>query len=274
MKTSLIFLCFFLYFPSFSQEVHQSPSQQIKPVHSLGFGIGINDFHFRDQYLSPYIFSKSMFSSRLTYQSQAGHFLHNIDISYSYGHPKSELQPRDVTEHIGFISYSLSRVFDVGQIAGNPLMLSLGAGFSTFVESTHFTATDKQYSYQWNEQSWYCSNSFDLHFQGKYQLARNNSFILKLALPAFSLVSRPENGHYFNARNMKVIDHFLNVELQGKPEFLWDNVSLLGELGFKQGLSKHCNLNLSYLFNYASSDRPMSLQMYMNHFLVGFDFLF
>ena len=33
--------------------------------HSIGLGIGINDFHQKDQYLSPFIYRGSIFSSMI-----------------------------------------------------------------------------------------------------------------------------------------------------------------------------------------------------------------
>ena len=271
MKVLLFILSLLMYSVTFCQE--GQPKEQQKSVHSLGISLGVNDFHFRDEYLSPHIFSKSSFSTQLSYQIRAKHYLHNIEVDFSTGHPNSEIQPRNVSENIGSVSYAISRVIDVEHIAGKPLELSLGAGVSSFIVSTDFVAEDKRYSYEWNEQSWYCSNSLGIHASGNYQISDKTGFSIQLALPVFSLVSRPENGHSFNAENAKVIDKFMNVELQGKPEFFWDNAALACELGYKQQLGKHCNLKLNYLFNYATSDRPAHLQMYMNRFLAGFEFL-
>jgi hypothetical protein len=239
----------------------------------LGISLGVDDFHFRDEYLSPHIFSKSLFSTQLSYQIRAKRYLHNIEVDFSTGHPNSDIQPRNVTENIGSIAYAVSRVIDVEQIAGKPLELSVGAGVSTFIVSTDFVAEDKRYSYEWNEQSWYCSNSLGIHTGGNYQVSDKTWFSMQFVLPFLSLVSRPENGHSFNAENAKVIDHFLNVEAQGKPEFFWDNAALSCELGYKQKLGNRCHLKLNYLFNYATSNRPAHLQMFMNRFMAGFELL-
>lgn len=272
MKISLFILCLLIYIPVFCQEEKPTEPQK-KAVHSLGISFGVNDFHFRDEYLSPHIFSKSLFSTQLSYQIRSKHYLHNIDVDFSTGHPNSEIQPRNVSENIGSVSYTISRVIDAGHIAGKPLELSLGAGISSNIVSTEFDAEDKKYSYVWDEQSWYCSNSLNLHLKGEYQLSKKSCFSMQFALPLFGLVSRPENGHSFNAENAKVINHFLNVEVQGKPEFFWDNASLSCKLGFKQQIGSGCNLKVDYFFNYITSDRPAPVQMYMNRFMVGFEFL-
>lgn len=274
MKAVLLSLCLFLWISANSQDISPLPGQNTQSRRSVGLAAGVCDFHLLDQYLSPYIFSGSMFSSRLSFQLQARRILHRVDLSYSYGHPDSEIQPRDVTENIGYLSYSLSEAIDEAHIAGNPLILSFGAGVSFFISNTNFIGADKKYSYKWEEQSWYCSNSLDLHFNGEYQTSGKNSFFLQLTLPAWSLISRPENGHIYNAENRRVIFHFLNAELQGKPAFFWEQMAIKSEIGFRQLITSNCRLNLNYQFLYASSDRPMDLKMYMNQWMLGFDFLF
>lgn len=272
MKMSLFFFFLFFYVFAFGQEELQSKVQQ-KVGRSLGISLGVNDFHFRDNYLSPHIFSKTMFSSAISYQFNAKRYFHSIDLSYGFGHPNSDIQPRNVSENIGSISYAISRVINASNIAGHRLELSLGAGVSTFIVSTNFNAIDRRYNYVWNEQSWYCSNSLNLHLGGEYQIHDRKSFSMHITLPMFRLVARPENGHIYNNENAKVIDRFFNVVVQGKPEWFWDNASLAYELGYKQPLGKCTNLKLNYLFNYITSDRPLHLQMYMNRFMVGFEFL-
>lgn len=272
MKILLFFLCLFFSVSAFCREEEQ-PQVQQKLVHSLGISLGVNDFHFCDKYLSPYAFSNTMFSSEISYQFNAKRYLHSIDLSYSFGHPNSGIQPRNVSENIGSISYAISRVINVKHIAGHPLELSLGAGVSTFIVSTNFNAIDERYNYVWNERSWYCSNSLNLHFGGEYQIHNNRSFSMHFTLPMFRLVSRPENGHIYNNENTKVTDNFFNIVVQGKPEWFWNNTALTYELGYKQPLGKCSNLKLNYLFNYVTSDRPLHLQMYMNRFMVGFEFL-
>lgn len=270
MKTSICFICLFLSLSGFCRE----KQQRKESVPSVRFSLGVNDFHFRDDYLSPHTFSKAMFISGLSYQLRTQHYLHSVDLTYSYGHPNSKIQPRDVTANMGSLAYSVLREIASKQIAGNPLDLMVGAGVSAFISNTTFIAADKHYSYEFFDQSWYCSKSFNLLFRSEYQLSKQNGVSLQFTLPVFSFVSRPENGHSFNPDNAKVISNFLNSEDQGKPEFLWDNVALVVDLGFKQQLGNRCNLTIDYVFNYATSDRPLPLQMYMNRFLVGFEFLF
>lgn len=274
MKWALLYMGFLLGINANSQDINQWSYQKTQPRRSVGLAAGVCDFHLLDQYLSPYIFSNTFFSSELSFQLQAKRMFHRIDLSYSYGHPDSKIQPRDVTENTGYLTYSLTKVFYTTHLAGHPLILSSGAGFSSFISSTHFVGADKSYSSRWEEQSWYCSNSLDLNFYGEYQTSGKNSLFLHLTLPFWGLVSRPENGHVYNAQNRKVIFHFLNAELQGEPAFIWEQMAISGETGFRQVITSRCIMNLDYQFRYVSSDRPLAVKMYMNQWLLGFDFLF
>jgi len=270
MKTRLVVVLLFCITRVFSQD---GPLKK-EFIQSLGISSGVNDFHLRDQYLSPYIFTKTLFSSQVSYHLKTGRYHHKIDFSYSSGHPNSSIQPRDVTQKIGTFSYSLLRVLGEKHVAGKPMQLSLGAGASTLIANTNFIATDTQNSYQYFDQSWYCSNSINLLLGSEYLLSEKNSFSLEFTLPFLLIVSRPENGHGFNPKNAKVINKFSSVLTQGRPEFIWNNFVIAYLLGFRQKLSNRCNLRVNYLFNYVTSDRPIPLEMYMNRFLVGFEFLF
>ena len=264
MKTRLLLLLLICTTGVFSQN-EQLPRQSKKGfIQSLGFSVGVNDFHLLDQYLSPYIFTKTFISSQVTYQLKTVRYQHTIDFSYCSGHPNSTVQPRDVTQKIGTLSYSLLRVIGEKQMKGNPIELSLGGGVSSLIANTNFIAIDKQNSYQYFDQSWYCSNSINLLLRSEYLSSERNSFSLQFTQPLFLIVSRPQNGHGFNQQNAKVIHNFPRVLTQGKPEFIWNNIVIASLIGYKHQLSNRCNLNVNYLFNYVTSDRPVALQMYMN----------
>jgi hypothetical protein len=274
MKTPLLLLCVLFSVKVYCQDVQTTEDQQKKPVHSIGFITGVNSFHFRDEYISPYIFSKMIFASGLSYHADTKRFNQSVDAFFSVGHPLSKIQPRDVTEQIGSLSYKIIHVFDEVHISGNPLDLSLGAGITSFISNTDFIGRDERYNYEWPEQSWYCSNSLNLILRSDYRLSSKKSLFAEFTIPIFQLVSRPENGHAFNDNNVKVIDRFINAELQGKPEFIWQNISIRCEAGYRQPLGKNCIFNLGYVFYYAHSERPLPYRMYMNQFLTGLDFMF
>jgi hypothetical protein len=273
MKTTLLLLSLLFYFPAFSQD-EKSPEQQQEFNNSLGFSAGVNDFHVRDKYLSPYIFAGTMFSSELSYQLKTEQYRHTIDIFYSTGHLDSDIQPRSVVEKIGSLSYSITRTFDVEQVAGNPFEMSLGAGVSLFAANTNFNSVDESSQYTFYDWSWYMSHSLNILFRCEYKFPEHNSFSLQFTMPAIRLVSRPENGHYFNDDNVKVNSNFWNATVQGKPEFIWENLVLFCDAGYKQHLGDNFDIQVNYQFSYISSDRPLLLQTYMNQFTVGLDWLF
>jgi hypothetical protein len=273
MKTMLVLLSLLFCLPAFSQN-EQSPVQQQVLNNSLGFSAGVGDFHSRDHYLSPYIFSGTMFTSRLSYQLKTERYLHTIDIVYSTGHPDSDIQPRSVSEKIGSLSYSITCTVDVEQVVGNPFVMSLGAGISLFAANTNFNAVDESSQYTFYDWSWYMSHSLNILFRCEYQFPERSCFSFQFTMPAIRLVSRPENGHYFNDENVKVNNNFWNATVQGKPDYFWKNIVLFCEAGYKRHLGENFDIRATYQFNYVSSDRPLLLQMYMNQFTVGLDWLF
>lgn len=274
MRTILLFIFILFSIRIFPQDVQTLEKPENKTIHTLGFSAGITGFHLRDEYLSPCIFSGNMFSTGMAYEVQTKNFYHILDFGYKAGHLNSDDQPRSVTEKTGFFSYSVFRRISTKQICGNPLRMSIGAGVSAFVANTDFIARDDNYSYEWPEQSWYCSNSANLHFRGDYELYSGKSFFLQFSLPVVSLVSRPENGHNLNESNTEVMNKFYKVEFQGKPEFFWQNLPVICKAGYKQPVGKKCNFRVDYLFEYFHSGRPMPLRMYMNQVQAGMDFNF
>lgn len=274
MRTILLFICFLNSLRIYSQEVQPVEKPEKKAIQTLGFSLGVSGFHLRDEYLSPCIFSGNIFSTGLSYEIQTKNYYHFLNFGYSTGHLKSDDQPRSVTEKTGFFDYSVFRIISTKQINGNPLRISLGAGLSAFLANTDFIARDDSYAYEWLEQSWYCSNSVNLHLRGDYDLRSGKRILIQFSLPAVSLISRPENGHNLSESNTEVMSRFYKVELQGKPEFFWQNLPAILKAGYKQPIGKKCNFRIDYLFEYFHSSRPMPLKMYMNQLQAGLEFKF
>ena len=241
---------------------------------SLSILSGINELHYRDEYLSPYNYSAVMFTAASTYTLRTGPYYHSINAFFSTGHPSSEQQTRDVTEYAGNLSYLISLMVLNTTIFDNSFQLLPGAGISSFFTSTNFDASDDQYDYTFYDRSWYWSHSLSLSLSGVYALSGNSSISLQAAFPLFSLISRPENSHNFNDKNAKVIDNFFTAAGQGRSEFLWNDLVLLLEAGYARPISDHFDFRVLYRFSYGSSDRPLPLKMYMNNFLAGINWKF
>jgi hypothetical protein len=256
----------------FCQDDQAAVTKSAKSQHALGASVGVNDFHIKDEYLSPIIFSGLTLSSRVSYQLQLPKTRHAIAVMFSVGSIDSDIQPRDVTQYVGYVSYSFTREFKRSQIAGRPLKLSLGSGLSTFASTTDFIAKDKTWDYQFADESWYWYHAANLHLRGDYQFSQSQCLSLQITSPLARLVTRPENGHYFNASNANVLDNFWNAASGGEMEFLWDNFALFSEFEYRQSLNNRLDLRATYWFGYASSSRPfkmLSTGFYMNQFLVG-----
>ena len=150
----------------FCQSEQSSASHPENSKHSIGASIGINDFHLKDEYISPYVFRELMFSSRLAYQLKLNQSRHSVDAFFSIGSIDSDIQPRNVTQYVGYLSYSFVRALHNSEIAGRPFELSLGTGISTFITANEFDVKDG-----YEDGSWYWAHSLNLHLRCDYQLA-------------------------------------------------------------------------------------------------------
>jgi len=239
----------------------------------LGAGIGLNDFHIKDEYLSPYPFGGIMFSSKLLFEAESENGKHALETYFSTGKIDSDEQPRNVTPIIASSSYSYTHVIDNLEIAERPLKFSLGAGISSFVMNTDFVTESPAGLGKYYDESWYWSHSLDFLVSGDYSLSEDKTLSAQLALPFFRIVSRPHNGHWNNPKNSEIIsDNFLTAAVNGKREFLWDNFALYCAIEYKQKLKENIYLRGSYRFNFVSSERPLSMNSFMNNFLIGLDF--
>lgn len=236
--------------------------------------LGITDLHVKDEFLSPMVFSGGMFISEVSYQSKAGDNLHSVDLSFSRGNINSDVQPRDVTEYVGNISYSFIHRIATLNVSGHPLEVSAGAGISSFATNTDFISVDRTCNCSVSDQSWYWSHAANLHLQDDYRFDEGKCISLRLTMPVARFVSRPENGHYFNVKNSLVSDNFLNAAKQGKLEFFWENLVILTEIAYRHPISDAFDLRLTYTFGYFSSGRPAQMGMYMNGLLAGVSWVF
>lgn len=242
--------------------------------HSLGVSIGINDFHLKDKYLSPSIYRGKLFSSSVSYQLKLERIRHEVEARINNGRINSDELPRDVTQFVGYLSYSFAYAIDSWNLGNHELTVFLATGLSTFAAFTDFNITEKMSHNTLDDLSWYWSHAINLHLRAEYHLAERTSLALQLTMPAARLVSRPVNGHHFADKNDEVSNNFLSAAKQGKPEFLWDNFVLQCKMESRQQLSKHFDIQGTFWFGYASSDRPLPLGMYMNNLLVGLLWVF
>jgi hypothetical protein len=238
-------------------------------VHSVGARIGVNDFHQKDTYLSPYIYRGRMFSSRLTYCATSASSRHMVDVWFSKGGIDSDVQPRDVIQTNGYFSYSYVRSVYAREIARRPLELFLGLGCSSSVYNTDFTGTDAAYNYQVTDRSWNWAHAVNLHLHAEYHADDQTLISLHCSSPIMQLVSRPANGHYFDDGNAKVINNFFNAALGGAPEYFWNTLVVSGEIGLTRQLSGSIAISASYRFGYCSNDRPQPSALFMNDYLGG-----
>lgn len=240
--------------------------------YSIGLGIGVNDFHIKDDYLSPYYFSGLMFSARINFKAIISNSRHEVFGYFSSGSPESDKQTFEIRQKTASLTYSFFHNFSKLDIAGSPCFFLVGAGLSTFVTNSDLVLKSKSYNGVFTDQSWYWSHSVNLLTCGDYHVSEKTNLTVKLNMPFFKVASRPENGHWLDGNNSKVVyDNFFNAAKGGKGEFLWDNLVVLCDVEFIQKINERFSFHGSYGFNFTSSDRPFAMDMFMNNLLIGLD---
>jgi hypothetical protein len=74
----------------YGQNYNNLTSRPDYPVSSIGAAVGINNIHIKDEYLSPYIFGGSVFSSEISYMIDLNKSRHEFDIHFSTGNISSD----------------------------------------------------------------------------------------------------------------------------------------------------------------------------------------
>jgi hypothetical protein len=240
----------------------------------LALRIGINDFHVRDHYLSPFSYQGRLFSSSLSYQLKLEHTRHAVDFGFSTGHTESDAQSQEATQYVGGASYAFMVSLHTWDVAERQLELFVGTGLSTFFATTDIVTPESITWYGPTDKTWYWSHNLDVHLVGEMCLADRQSVSATLSMPVFRLVSRPEVSHNFSTRNIQVRDNFLEAAKGGRSEFFWSNLDLFFQIEYRQRLNDHFDIRGTYSFAYSFSDWPLSMGMYMNNFLAGIVWLF
>lgn len=246
-------------------------------IKSLSVSIGVNQYSQMDKYLSPYVFGGTIFCGKAGYGVRSGSNSQQLDLFASLGALRSSVQPRDVYQDVGLLSYSLVQVLGRWDVLSAPLEMSLGGGISSLVMNTDFNIVDNLSGITIYDQSWYWHHSLNLILAGEYMPGIGSTLAVRLTAPLLGLVSRPGNGHWLNDANDDVIHNFGNAAIQGKLEPFWKAPVLFAAVEYVHPLAERLNLRGRYSFAYVASNRPaeiLSLGMYMNSALVGLEWVF
>jgi hypothetical protein len=246
------------------------PSGDASHSYSIGADFGVNDFHLKDTYLSPYIYRGAMFSSHLSMQAALWPSRHSIDARFSRGHINSDEQPRDVAQTMGSFSYAWSHSLFMHEDPSRAFDAFIGIGISTTISNTDFLAADPVYNYYLMDRSWYWAHAVDVHAAAEYHPAAHTFFSLQCRAPLFQLVSRPSAGHYFEPRNAEIAQNFWHAAGGGAPEYLWDHLVLTGTAEASQQLTGSFGIRAAYTFGYCSNGSPMRNAWLMNTIQGGF----
>lgn len=243
-------------------------------IRSFSLSVGLNNYRQTDRYLSPYIFSGTIFGAKAAYDVRSGENAQRVELLASLGPLRSSVQPRDVYQDVGLLSYSYLHDFGHRMVWNNPLHLSAGGGLSSLVMNTDFNIVDNRSGITVYDQSWYWHHSLNLVLSVEYLPGAGKRLAVRLTAPVAGFVSRPKNGHWLNADNEEVIHNFGNAAVQGEFEPFWEAPVLFTAVEYSQSVAGHLNFRGTYSFAYAASNRPadiLSMGMYMNGMLLGLE---
>ena len=232
---------------------------------TLTLNIGVNDFHIKDERISPLIFRGILFSSYTSYKYRDNKFTHDVETFISLGKIFSTFNQNLVEQFAGCISYSLlHQIYNV-DYANSNINLNLGAGIKSFV--SYENTLDPNYFILSGEDSWYWSHSLNLIFSGVYNIVNKHSINFQLSSPFIRTVSRPDFSQ--NQLYYEVESNHLKAAKYGDIEFLWNDFVIFSNLSYVYNQSKHIGLNISYNFYYASTHKTQFMGLYSNNFLLG-----
>jgi hypothetical protein len=249
--------------PALGRSQDDAPEGSASPTRSFAFSAGATQERIRDNYLSPVAFHGSLLSLGASYRSESPRARQSIELAFSSGGIDSATQPRDVRQYVGSASYAYLRPLRSPGGSGRGVALFAGAGASSFVAWTDFDATDP-IGYTFYDRSWYWSHALDVQILAEYRFTGWRRLSAGLSSPALRLVSRPENGHDFNARNAEVIRGFMHAATGGSLVAPWENPVLVCQLEYEQPIASRFDLRIGYAFRKIASDTPLPMRAYAN----------
>jgi hypothetical protein len=231
--------------------------------------LGVSDFHIRDQYLGPRVYSGPLFWSGVSYRTACGNARHTIDAGFGVGHTSAVEQQPEASQYVGHASYMFLISLHVQEMDAGQLEFFFGPGLSTYFTTTDIVTPESITWYGATDKTWYWSHALDLNVTGECRMSGGQVISVKLNLPVVRIVSRPDAGHNFSGRNIDVRDNFLAAASGGSVKALWNSLALVCELEYRQRLSEQFDVGCTYRFAYASSTIPLNMGMYANTLLAG-----
>ncbi len=274
----LLFIVFIITISSsgntFGQEFANTISAKKNKKNFLSASVGINDFHLRDEYLSPYSYNGSLFSSAIKYKLKFTKSEHIVNIGFSTGDIDSDSRSLNASQYFGAASYSFYYSLNRFEIHKQQMEIFIGTGLSTSFIKTDIVTPESITWYGSNDITWYWSYDINFHLKSDYGFSSRDNVSVQLSMPLVSWVSRPDYGHNFSKRNIEVSNDFLNAASGAKQQFLWDNFTLLIGFEYTHLIYETLSLKGNYYFVYASDSAPLDMKMYMNSFLAGVQWQF
>jgi len=227
--------------------------------------LGVNDFHIKDERLSPLIYRGLLFSASVSYNYQRNKYLHEIEFSVSPGKLFCTFNQNQIEEYNGYVSYSLLYQIYKKELSNSNFDFNVGTGIESYMSWTHTRNPNVFLSS--GEYSWYWSHSVPIILDGRYNINYKHCINLQISSPLIRLVSRPDYSQ--NQRYYEIQYNPQKAALYGDIEFLWSDFVFFTKLSYDFKLSNHFDFNLSYRFNFASTHKTELMRLYTNNLLIG-----
>lgn len=238
-------------------------------TNNIGISIGITDFHMKDELAAPLTYRGVGIASNIQYNKNGEGYKHFIELTFNYDKLKSNYDEYYTPNIAGSLRYDyLHRILNIG--SKNEYSFYVGGGVYSYINySVYMESVDQNYETNVLAYTWYIAHSAEVTLLFEYVKTPINRFTLQLYIPIFLNVSRPAYSLFISTSS-----DVSPIKMFGDNSFFWQNPLFQFKITYERKINRWCCLFANYDFQYSSYDKPRTVSMYMNNFLMGINFLF
>jgi hypothetical protein len=214
---------------------------------TLSIAIGGVRIANKDLFQSPYTYKGTNLLLNASYERFGVKGQHRVDFTFSGGHMESVVSPQ-AKNHLFMLYYDY--LFNFKTTAARRFSPSLGMGLHSLLSNTNYLPDIEA------PKSYLSGGAFfTLSGALSVRLNERSNFIVRVGLPVFGLVYRP--------------DFEINGNTLTEPSYIGKGglFSFGAEYDFK--LSRRLSLRVAYQYNYFAFDRPRSIDVGQSGLSVG-----
>ncbi len=237
-------------------------AQNLPPKHGLTIAIGADNFHIKDEYISPLIYRGTVFSVAALYRVAGETTRQTIEADFSTGTLTSAPRQFDAQHYIGALSYTVLFRLHETEAFGLPVGFFGGGGIgSTFWISDYSTPATLQPN---GRGDGYLVHGVALAARAEAGLGSGRLLALQASSPVLRLVSRPEYGVVSNRS-----DDYLYALEHPYTEYFWENPVVQFQAEYSQPVSDSFDFDAVYRFGFNRCDEPLPMSAFSNTFVAG-----